>query len=447
MPNDDMKNDELIKGMFSFIDKSVSPFHSVACAEELLLSEGFIKLSEMDEWNIETRGKYYVTRNGSSIIAFAMPGSDFTHYSMTACHSDSPSFKGKNVYKENDGYIQALVEKYGGMILSTWLDRPLSVAGRAVLRDNSSDGAGIVSKNVNIDSDYMVIPNLAIHFNREINDGYKYNPEKDMRPVYSSSESITDTLSRQLDISKEDILNLELYLYCRQKACLVGARKEFYMSPRIDDLSAAYLSLRAFLDADSDMSTAVNVWCMFDNEEVGSGTMQGAMSSFAADVLDRIEHSVDGDLFSIRESSIRRRQRSLLLSVDNAHAIHPNIPEKSDMNNPVRLNGGIVVKYNANQKYTTNGVTGAVFEMICNKADVPVQRFYNRADVPGGSTLGNLLSRQVSIPMADIGLPQLAMHSAVETAGCRDLAYMYDGLKCFYQSRVWQVEDGRWTIS
>lgn len=428
-----------MEDLFSFLDRGVSPYHSVEEAERRLKKAGFVQRGEGEKWELEPGGKYFVRRNQSSIIAFVMPAGKPQYYHLTASHSDSPFFRIKKEKTDGKYYAQAEIEGYGGMIQSSWIDRPLGVAGRIIVHSKK----GVQSKLVAPDKDVFVIPNLAIHFNRETNKGYSYNIQKDLQPLYGGAEAeILPLLAMEAGIhSTEDILDSDLILVARQKACVVGTQSEFYMSPRIDDLAGAYTSLMGFLEAQEQLpEDGLSVWCMFDNEEVGSGTRQGAMGNFLPEVSGRIEESCG----MTREERAIARSRSLLVSVDNAHALHPNYPEKSDVEFPVILNKGVVIKYNASQRYTTTGMTGAVFVELCKQNKLPFQRFANRADSPGGSTLGNLLSHQFSIPMVDVGLPQLAMHSAVETAGCKDVETMKKVIKEFYKSRIRQVRDGEW---
>lgn len=428
-----------MEGLFEFLNAGVSPFHAVMNCGDILGKAGFERLEEGEYWDLRPGGRYYVTRNQSSIIAFVLPLGNIGGYHMTASHSDSPSFRIKKSRAENKYYAKAEVEGYGGMILSSWFDRPLTFAGRVVVRTPG----GIRSRLVAEDRDIFVIPNLSIHFNREINKGYTYNPQIDLQPVYGGEKAdFQDLLVEKAGVSSsEDLLDTDLLLAVSQKAVKVGVKEEYYMSPRIDDLACAYATLQGFLKADRSGDTA-DFWCVFDNEEVGSGTRQGALGAFLPEVLARVEERSG----MTAEESAMVRSRSLMVSADNAHAIHPNLPAKSDPEFPVLLNGGIVIKYNASQKYTTTGLTAAVFEELCRDYNIPVQRFANRADMPGGSTLGNLLSHQLSIPMLDIGLPQLAMHSAVETAGCRDAEYMMRAVRAFYESGICQTKDGEWLI-
>ena len=427
-----------MENLFRYLNRSVSPFHAVFEASEELNRYGFKQIEETSLWKLSPGGKYYVTRNQSSIVAFELPGERPEYYHMAASHSDSPSFRIKKFRAEGKNYAKAEVEGYGGMIMSSWFDRPLSFAGRAVVRTSE----GIVSRLVAAERNLFVIPNLSIHFNREINKGYNYNPQIDLQPVYGGEEGdLEKVVAGEAACLPNDMLDTDLILCVRQPADYVGVNQEFYMAPRIDDLACAYTTLCGFLEAKKPQK-AVSIWCMFDNEEVGSGTRQGALGNFLPEILSRIEASYKAN----EEERAGMRSRSLLISADNAHAVHPNFPAKSDAEFPVVLNQGIVIKYNASQKYTTTGLTAAVFTELCCQNKIPVQRFANRADSPGGSTLGNLLSHQLSIPMLDIGLPQLAMHSAVETAGCRDVQFMIEALRSFYESNIAQESDGKWLL-
>ena len=374
-----------------------------------------------------------MTRNQSSIIAFRIPKGDFNHFQLVASHSDSPCFKLKpSAGRDSNGYAILNVEKYGGMIMQTWFDRPLSIAGRAVVRT----AEGIGTRLVCLDRDLALIPNLPIHFNRDVNDGVKLNPQVDMLPVIG--EAGTDYMAlvaETLRVDGADILGCDLYLVNRDEPRRWGAKGEYIASPRLDDLECAYASIRALLDAKP--SDHVDMACVFDNEEVGSSTRQGADSTFLSEVTRRIVATLGGGDY---ETALAR---SMMLSADNAHGVHPNHPEKYDENNRVALNGGVVVKFNAAQKYTSDGVSQAVFEEICRRADVPVQRFANRSDIPGGSTLGNIANTQASMITVDIGLAQLSMHAANESAGVHDLAHMIRAMRAFHETEVVILGDGR----
>ena len=431
-----------VKQLFKFIENSPSCFHAIKTITEELKNEGFVEIKEKDTWQIEQGKKYYVTRNLSSVIAFKIPQNDFKSFNIVASHSDSPTFKIKaNAEIEvKNKYVKLNTEKYGGMICSTWFDRPLSIAGRILVKENNA----VKTHLVNIDKDLVIIPNLAIHMNREVNDGYTYNAQIDMLPLYgdnSSKGSLMKTIAKEAEVEEESILDTDLFLYNRMNGTKIGSNEEYISSPRLDDLECAFTSLSAFLSENA--SNSASVYCVFDNEEVGSGTKQGADSTFLYDVLRRINIS----LGKTEEDYYRLISSSFMVSADNAHALHPNYTDKSDLTNKVYMNDGIVIKYNANQKYTTDAVSASIFKTICDSVDVPYQTFTNRSDILGGSTLGNISNAHVSLNTIDIGLAQLAMHSTYETAGAKDVTYMIDAIKAFYNTSIEQVEDGQYIVN
>ena len=428
--------------LVEFLQESVTPFHAAATAESWLRAAGFTRLEEADYWNLEPGKGYYTTRNGSSVVAWRVPDHAIGGWRIVARHSDSPTWKIKTDIVENDGCRRLSVEGYGGMIMSTWLDRPLTVGGRVIVKTED----GIESRLVCIDRDLLVIPSLAIHFQRDINKGHTFNPQVDMQPLWgpAGSRTLTDLVAEELGVDTADILDSDLQLVTRQAPTQIGPDGEFFMAPRIDDLECAATTLLGFLDAAVETDSAcAPVWAMLDNEEVGSSSRMGAQSSYLRDVLDRIVDAIPHS----GQAMHRAMANSFMLSADNAHATHPNFPQKSDPCAPVRLGGGVVLKYNASQKYTTNAVSGAIFRAICEKADVPVQVFTNRADEAGGSTLGNLQSHTLPIPMADIGLAQLAMHSAVETASVADAEAMTKAVAAFYRVHLRALGDGTYTLA
>ena len=428
--------------LVEFLQESVTPFHAAATAESWLRAAGFTRLEEADYWNLEPGKGYYTTRNGSSVVAWRVPDHAIGGWRIVASHSDSPTWKIKTDIVENDGCRRLSVEGYGGMIMSTWLDRPLTVGGRALVKTED----GIESRLVYLDRDLLVIPSLAIHFQRDINKGHTFNPQVDMQPLWgpAGSRTLTDLVAEELGVDTADILDSDLQLVTRQAPTQIGPDGEFFMAPRIDDLECAATTLLGFLDAAAETDSAcAPVWAMLDNEEVGSSSRMGAQSSYLRDVLDRIVDAIPHS----GQAMHRAMANSFMLSADNAHATHPNFPQKSDPCAPVRLGGGVVLKYNASQKYTTNAVSGAIFRAICEKADVPVQVFTNRADEAGGSTLGNLQSHTLPIPMADIGLAQLAMHSAVETASVADAEAMTKAVAAFYRVHLRALGDGTYTLA
>ncbi|MBQ8816758.1 MAG: M18 family aminopeptidase [Lachnospiraceae bacterium] len=417
-----------IEGLFQFIEQSPSPFHAIAAARAMLEKAGFTELSEGKRFNVERGGCYFVVRGDSSIIAFQIPSGEAKGFHMVASHSDSPSFKIKEKPEltVEQAYTKLNVEKYGGMIMSSWFDRPLSIAGRVY----TNAANGLEKHLICFDRDMLVIPNLAIHMNREVNDGVKYSTQVDMCPLMAACADKTmlrELLAEKLSVAAEDILGQDLYLYTRQKGLVLGAREDMIMSPRLDDLECAYGSLQAMTE--SVPADYINVCAVLDNEEVGSGTRQGADSDFLYSTMKRIVYALGGE----ESDYMQAVADSFLISADNAHALHPNHPEKADVTNRPVLNGGIVIKYSGNQKYTSDAFTGSVMKKLCMEAGVPYQVFYNHSDVLGGSTLGNISTAHVSVPSVDIGLPQLAMHSAVETAGVKDVAYLVKALKEFYR--------------
>lgn len=419
--------------LMSFIKKSPTAFHAVDNIKQLLIDNDYEELIESKIWKIEAGKRYFVSRNNSSIIALNL-GTELSQYSfnVAASHSDSPTFKIKeNAEIEIKGkYTQLNTEGYGGMICSTWFDRPLSIAGRILIRDGNS----YITKLINIDRDLVLIPNVAIHMNRTVNDGYSYNKQVDMLPLFGGSDSKTGDLKKlvaqEIDVNLDDIYGTDLYLYNRMEPSIWGANEEFISSPQLDDLQCAYTSLQGFLKGAN--SKSINVFACFDNEEVGSGTKQGADSTFLYDVLKRVNNA----LGKTEEDFCRALASSFMLSADNAHAVHPNHPEKTDINNCVYLNEGVVVKSHAGQKYTSDALSIAVFKGLCKSAKVPVQFFANRSDTLGGSTLGNIAMAQVSMNSVDIGLPQLAMHSSYETAGIKDTYYMIKVMEEFFNSHI-----------
>ena len=403
------------KKLLKFIQKSPTAFQAVEEMSQRLQKEGFKELKEEKHWDLKAGGNYFVTRNHSAVIAFSIPKKPAWKFHIMASHSDSPALK----IKENPemevekAYIKLNVERYGGMLLAPWFDRPLSVAGRLIVRKNGE----IQEKLVAVDKDLLVIPNLAIHMNREVNDGYKYNVQKDMLPLYSDYDgkgSFMKLMAAEADVAEEDILGHDLFLYDRTPGTVWGANEEFISAPRLDDIQCAFASLEGFLRGERKESIAVH--CVLDNEEVGSTTKQGAASTFLKDTLMRINMG----LGRTQEEYLMTLADSFMVSADNAHALHPNHTDKTDpVNRPV-LNGGIVIKYNANQKYCTDGVSAAIFKDICDRAEVPYQTFVNRSDMAGGSTLGNIFNTQGAMKTVDIGLAQLAMHSVYETTGAKD---------------------------
>lgn len=420
--------------LFEFIKASPTAYHAVEESARRLRAAGFQPLAEETRFEIQPGGRYYVTRNGSSLIAFRVPSGDFSGFMIAAAHGDSPSFKLREHPTLSDGaYLRLSTEKYGGMILSTWMDRPLSVAGRVTVRTKD----GFSAKNVDLGEPFLIIPNLAIHMTRSAGENGTLNPAVDLVPLAGTKEaaSFDERLSRAAGVDAADILSRDLFLYNPQDGVSFG---DLIAAPRLDDLQAAFGTLTAFLAAKD--SPAMPVFALFDNEEVGSTTKQGAASTFLADTLQRVLAALGANTDGTEYR--RKLASSFLVSCDNAHAKHPNHPEYADKTDFPLLNGGIVIKQNAGQRYTTDAVSGALFRLVCEKAGVPTQAYSNRPDIPGGSTLGNIANTQVSLNTVDIGLAQLAMHSAFETAGARDTEYLVRALTVFFGSGLVRTGDG-----
>lgn len=421
-----------MNGLFSFIKESPTAFHTVDSIKKRLKKHGFTELSERDAWEISEGKNCFTTRNGSSLIAFKIPKkretSFLTGFHMAAAHSDFPAFKLKeNAEMDVEGkYTKLNVEKYGGMLCAPWFDRPLSVAGRIAYEQDGT----IVTKLVNFDRDLVVIPSLAIHMNRNANEGCSYNAQKDMLPLFAEGVKkgrLMELAAEEAGVLPNEILASDLFLYNRMEGSVWGESGEFISAPRLDDLQCVYALMQGFLEGKGEEN--ISVYAVFDNEEVGSVTKQGANSTFLSDVLYRISNG----LHQTGEEYLRMLASSFMVSADNAHALHPNYTDKSDpVSRPV-LNGGIVIKYNANQKYTTDAVSSAYFQALCRRLEIPYQSFFNRSDMAGGSTLGNISNKKISVDTVDIGLPQLAMHSPYETAGSRDTEYLIFAMKEFYR--------------
>lgn len=400
------------------IQNSPTAYQLVKVQKDRLTEAGFVELFENRHWEILPGGRYFTIRNGSALVAWSIP-KEPKKFMMMASHSDSPCFQIKNNpdMKVEDAYLKLNVESYGGGIYSTWLDRPLSVAGRVFTGDENNCEEHLVD----FDRDFCMIPSLAIHMNRDVNKGYEWNVQKDLLPLMSSDASLTfrQVLASELGDVSGDILGADLYVYNRDTCRIWGAESEFYSAPRLDDQACAHLSLMGLLD--STPVDAIALHAVFDNEEVGSSSRQGACSTFLKDVLERIANGLNLS----REDYLRMLADSFIFSADNAHALHPNYPEKCDPTNHPVLGGGVVLKFSANKKYTTDGCSAAKARQIGDKAGIKFQEFHNRSDIPGGSTLGNLSANQVPVCTADIGIAQLAMHSAYETCGIADVEAFY----------------------
>ncbi|MBE6469926.1 MAG: M18 family aminopeptidase [Coriobacteriaceae bacterium] len=436
MPGTESSHLELARGLAEFIGRSPSMFHTAAAIRDRLDAAGFTYLPEPAAWEVLPGGSYYTVRNNSSVIAWHvgadLPADAPYHFQLTAAHSDSPSFKVKSV-PELEGAGESLrlnVEAYGGMIDYSWFDRPLGLAGRVLVRE----GDRIESRLLSVTRPVALIPSLAIHMNREVNRGFAPNRQVDLCPLFSvgalARGAFDAFVAAELGVAPEQVLARDLFLVNLEAPRIWGAaaEPEFISAPHLDDLMCAYAALEGFLAEPSERT--VSVYACFDNEEVGSNTKQGAMSTLLADVLARVNAGLGrGD-----EDLRRALAGSLLVSCDNAHAVHPSHPEAADEGSRPVLNGGIVIKEAANQHYCTDAFSRAAFIAVCERAGVPYQSFANRSDTAGGSTLGNLSNMQVSMHAVDVGCPQLAMHASYETAGARDVELAVRALAAFYAS-------------
>lgn len=430
--------------LMDFIQHSPSAFHAVDQIKQRLKSEGFQELFEGEAWDVSRGGNYFVTRNDSSLIAVKIGENVETPtFQMVASHSDSPTFRLKNnKIIPDEHYLRLNTENYGGAIVSSWLDRPLSLAGRIIVKTDQ----GVESRLVNIDRDLLTIPNVAIHLLRDQAGGHNYQPHIDLVPLLglhgdNDEERFNQLLADEAGVTPEQILGTDLSLYNRTPGTIWGISNEFFSSRQLDNLMSAYTTFEGFIRGHNEQN--INVYLLFDNEEVGSGTKQGALSTFAPDVLKRLIYTLGGSM----EAYFRALANGFMVSADNAHAVHPNHPELHDDTDRSYLNQGIVVKSNAEQHYTSDAQSIAVFKWLCEQANVPVQYFSNRSDKRGGSTLGNLMMRQASINTVDVGLPQLAMHSAYETAGVEDPAYMVQAIETFFNYHFEKKQSNRFLFT
>ena len=427
------------KQLLEFIENSPTAYQAVDSAAKMLDEQGFIRLGAQEAWTLEPGSCYYTVQNGTSIIAFCMPAGKIESIMLAASHSDSPTFKLKAVCEADAGgdYVKLNTERYGGMILSTWLDKPLSLAGRLVIKE----GDAVKSRNVKVDRDLLLIPNVAIHQNRKHNDGYVFNAQTDMMPLYgmaSAKGSLMATVAEAAGVDVKSVIGSDLYLYNRTPATIWGADDAFFSAPRIDNLMCAYGTLLGFLQSTTAQNT-LQVWACFDNEETGSRTKQGAGALWLRDTLERVCEANGTDLRRVLPAS-------MMLSADNAHAKHPNHPELSDAQNAPRMGGGVVIKANASQSYATDGVSCALFSEMCKREGVPTQSFANRSDSPGGSTLGSIADTLLPMCTVDIGMAQLAMHSSYETAACADNAHIVNASRAFFETAIKLDAEGNYHI-
>ena len=421
--------DKRIRALCDFLDASRSVYHAQAYIANVLKEAGYQRLDEAKSWELLPGGKYYLTRGGTAVLAFRVPQGKPAGFMMSASHSDRPTFKVKENFELSGAYTRVAVERYGGMLIAPWLDRPLSIAGRVLVETEN----GVESKLLDIDRDLLMMPNVAIHMNRSANDGYKWNPAVDTLPLIGGKDAKGKLEKLLEEEAGGKVLGHDLFLYVREKARVWGIDDEYISAAALDDLECAWGCTQGFLNAGD--SEAIPVLCVFDSEEVGSSSVQGAASMLLPDALGRICDALNLDLRQMLA-------QSFMVSADNAHAMHPNHPELADPNNAPIMGNGVVLKFNANLRYCTDGVSSAIFRKVCGKAGVNVQTFCNRADMPGGSTLGNISLNHVSVPTADIGLPQLAMHSCYETAAAADAIALETAMAEYYGSALEVTEMG-----
>ena len=421
----------MLNSMLHFIKKSPDCFHAVQTLAHMLEGEGYVRLEE-GGWELKQGGMYYTVRNGSSLLAFRLPAETPRGFLLTGSHSDSPCFRLREHAELKGAYTRLSVERYGGMINACWLDRPLSVAGRVLVKQ----GRCIGTRLVDLEKDTVLIPNVAIHLNREVNSAAKYDAARDLYPLYGGPDAkgaFRREIAEKAGCCPEEILATDLFVYNNQPGTVWGPEGEFVSAPRLDDLACVFACAQGFLMArERDF---IPVLAVFDNEEIGSGTKQGAESAFLPDTLAAICEALGLSTADYR----RMLTQSMMLSCDNGHGLHPNHPELADPNEAPVLNGGVVIKHSP--RYATDGVSAAVFAELCSRAGVPVQHYSNRPDQAGGSTLGNIANTKVGVSTVDVGMAQLAMHSCFETAGSKDVEYFIRAVEAFYGARL-QMENG-----
>ena len=426
---------QFAENLIDYIYDSPTAFNAVETSKDLLLKNGFNELKMNEKWKLKVGGKYFITKNSSSLTAFVINSDNMQDgFRIIGSHSDSPTFRIKpnaEMTVENS-YLKLNTEGYGGAILSTWFDRPLAIAGRVVLK--SKNVLCPRQEIININRPVCIIPNIAIHMNRSINDGYKFNKQKDTLPLVGlindtleKDDFLLNEISRELNVDKKEILDFDLYLYEYEKGNIIGPSEEFISSSRLDNLSMAHASLHGLID--SKGKNGINIASIFDNEEVGSSTKQGADSNMLLNLLERICISLGKD----REEFFSAIYSSFMISADLAHALHPNLVEKHDPTNKPIMGGGPVIKISANQAYTSDAFSSGVYKNICKKCGVKYQQFVNRSDERGGSTIGPISSTHLDINSVDIGSPILSMHSVRELGSVEDHFNIYKTFVEFYQ--------------
>jgi aspartyl aminopeptidase len=426
---------QLALELLDFINESVTAYHGAYAMKSILDEEGFVEIEENKKWNLTKGGKYYVMKNQSAIVAFEIGEGKLEEdgFRLIGAHTDSPTFKIKpkaEIQVENT-YLKLNTEVYGGPILSTWFDRPLSLAGRVALKGSSP--LKPETRLVNIDRPLLIIPNMAIHMNRKVNEGYAFNKQKDTLPLigfindkFEKGAYLLTLISEKLGVPKEEILDFDLFLYEYEQGCIFGLENEFISAGRLDDLWMVFSGLRALVDSKKNKATKVMI--AVDNEEIGSLTAQGAQSTFLKTLLERIALGLGKD----KEEFFRTLSNSVMISADLAHALHPNQVEKHDPSNHPVLGGGPVIKMAASGSYSTDSHSSAIFQALCVEEKIPYQKFVNRSDVRGGTTIGPMSAADLGIPVIDMGAPVLGMHSVRELAAVKDNAYTIKAFTKFF---------------
>ena len=436
--NAELFNEELC----AFLDASPSPFHAVSSMVTILKEAGFSELDEADKWQLEPGSKHFVVRNGSSIIAFVVGSNDLVKSGlrMVGAHTDSPCLMIKpQPIMDSMGYTQLAVEVYGGALLNPWFDRDLSVAGRLVYKNAKGN---LRQKLIDFKQPIAVIPSLAIHLDRDANSGRAINAQTDISPLIGLSDEdgkpqdFVEILQKQFLQSKDEVMDFELCLYDTQPASIIGLEQEFLTSARLDNLLSCHIAIRSLIDADNTNTCIV---ACNDHEEVGSVSAIGADGPFLESLVARIVSGQSSEKHS-SESQAHIINRSLLISSDNAHGVHPNFPQKHDDVHLPRLNGGPSIKTNVKQRYATNSATASLFKQFCHQVKVPVQQFVSRNDMACGSTIGPITSSRLGVPTVDVGIPQLAMHSCREIIGSKDPFRLSKVLKAFFDTPDLSVE-------
>ncbi|TDT72548.1 aspartyl aminopeptidase [Hypnocyclicus thermotrophus] len=418
------------KEFLKFVYDSPTAFNAVDNIKKILLKENFIELDMSQKWNLEKKGKYFIIKNNSSLFAFQIGEENIkeTGFKIIGSHTDSPGFKIKpnpEIIIEN--YMKLNIEVYGGPIYNTWLDRPLSIAGRIILKD-------LTTKIVNINKPLLIIPNLAIHQNREVNKGISLNPQENLLPIIEimtkkleKENYLLNIISKETEININQILDFELFLYEYDKGSTIGLNNEMISSSRIDNLASVFTSLNALINNKNNKNTKI-IAC-FDNEEIGSTTLQGADSLSLSYLLEKICYGLELN----REDFISSLEKSFIISADGAHAFHPNYSNKGDITNKLLMNNGIAIKYSSNYSYTSNAYSASYIKKICKENNIKYQYFLNRSDTRGGSTIGPISQSNLPINSVDIGIPMLAMHSIRELCGTEDLKLLNKLLNKFFE--------------